>query len=201
MFDIVVTMHNVNVYNLEVGSMLEKIKNIIGKFIGFLIIVGIIVALVSVIAIFGGALMKLFGFTYQSVGSIILFFVVSGILGFPIELFVKAIPKVLFSHFKKINELEAKIMFVVLDTLLSMVMFSTVDYFMKSVSATPISLFIVSLVMSLLCMNDVIENKDRYTNLNFRLCNYWLTKCYEKMVAMQPLFLLVLIKKKGGVLL
>ena len=140
--------------------MLEKIKNIIGKSIGFLIIVGIIVAIVSIIAIFGGALMKLFGFTYQSVGSIILFFVVSGIWVFPIELFVKAIPKVLFSHFKKINELEAKIMFVVLDTLLSMVMFSTVDYFMKSVSATPISLFIVSLVMSLLCMNDVIENKD-----------------------------------------
>ena len=160
MLDIVVTMHNVNIYNLEVGSMLEKIKNIIGKSIGFLIIVGIIVALVSVIAIFGGALMKLFGFTYQSVGSIILFFVVSGILGFPIELFVKAIPKVLFSHFKKINELEAKIMFVVLDTLLSMVMFSTVDYFMKSVSATPISLFVVSFVMSLLCMNDVIEDKD-----------------------------------------
>ena len=81
-------------------------------------------------------------------------------LHFDIELFVKAIPKVLFSHFKKINELEAKIMFVVLDTLLSMVMFSTVDYFMKSVSATPISLFVVSFVMSLLCMNDVIEDKD-----------------------------------------
>ena len=141
--------------------MLEKIKNIIGKSIGFLIIVGIIVAIVLVIAIFGGTLMKLFGFTYQSVGSIILFFVISGILAFPIELFVKAIPKVLFLHFKKINELEAKIMFVVLDTLLSMVMFSTVDYFMKSVSATPISLFIVSFVMSLLCMNDAIENKDR----------------------------------------
>ena len=146
---------------MEVGSILEKIKNIIGKSIGFLIIVGIIVAIVSVIAIFGGALMKLFGFTYQSVGSIILFFVISGILAFPIELFVKAIPKVLFLYFKKINELEAKIMFVVLDTLLSMVMFSTVDYFMKNVSATPISLFIISVVMSLLCMNDVIENKDR----------------------------------------
>ena len=161
MFDIVVTMHNVNIYNLEVGSMLEKIKNIIGKSIGFLIIVGIIVAIVSVVAIFGGALMKLFGFTYQSIGSIILFFVISGILAFPIELFVKAIPKVLFSHFKKINELEAKIMFVVLDTVLSMIMFSLVDYFMKSVSATPISLFVVSLILSLLCMNDVIEKKDR----------------------------------------
>ena len=160
MFAIVVTMHNVNVYNLEVGSMLEKIKNIIGKSIGFLVIVGIIVAIVSVIAIFGGALMKLFGFTYQSVGSIILFFVVSSILVFPIELFVKAIPKALFLHFKKTNELEAKIMFVILDTLLSMVMFSTVDYFMKSVSATPISLFMASFIMSLLCMNDVIENKE-----------------------------------------
>ena len=160
MIDSVVVMHNTSIYNLEVGSMLKKIKNIIGKSVGFLILVGIIVGIVSVIAIFGGAFMKLFGFTYQSVGSIILFFVVFGILVFPIELCVKAIPKVLFSHFKKINELEAKIMFVVLDTLLSMVMFSTVDYFMKSVSATHISLLIVSLVMSLLCMNDVIENKD-----------------------------------------
>ena len=56
--------------------------------------------------------------------------------------------------------LEAKILFVVLDTLLSMTMFSAVDYFMKSVSATPVALFAVSLVMALLCMNDVIENKD-----------------------------------------
>lgn len=140
--------------------MLERIKNIIGKFIGFLVIVGIIVAVVSIVAIFGGALMKLFGFTYHSVGSIIMFFVISGILAFPLELFVKAIPKVLFSHFKKINEFEAKIMLVVLDTILAMIMFSLVDYFMQSVSATPISLFVVSLVMSLLCMNDVVENKD-----------------------------------------
>ena len=140
---------------------MEKIKAILGKLIGFLIIVAIIVAIISLLALFGGALMKMFGFTYKSVGSIILFFAISGILAFPIELFVKAVPKVLFSHFKKINEFEAKVMFVVLDTLLSMAMFSMVDYFMKSVSATPISLFVVSLVMSLLCMNDVIEKKDK----------------------------------------
>lgn len=140
--------------------MLERIKNSIGKFIGFLVIVGIIIAIVSVVAIFGGALMKLFGFTYQSVGNIMLFFGISGILTFPLESFVKAIPKVLFSHFKKINEFEAKVIFVVLDTILSMIMFSMVDYFMQSVSATPHSLFIVSLIMSLLCMYDVVENKD-----------------------------------------
>lgn len=127
---------------------------------GFLIVLGIIVFIVSLVALFGGALMKMFGFRYQSIGSIILFFAISGILAFPIELFVKAIPKVLFSHFKKINVLEAKILFVVLDTLLSMTMFSAVDYFMKSVSATPVAMFAVSLVMALLCMNDVIESKD-----------------------------------------
>ena len=139
---------------------MEKIKARLVKFIGFIIIVGIIVAIISVLSLLGGALMKIFGFTYESVGSIILFFVISGILAFPIELIVKAIPKVLFSHFKKINVIEAKIMFVVLDTILSMAMLSLVDYCMKSVYATPVSLFIVSLVMSLLCMNDVIENKD-----------------------------------------
>ena len=139
---------------------MKKIKNCIGKFIGFFIIVGSIVAIISLIALFGGGLMKVFGFTYQSVGSIIMFFVISGIVAFPMELFVKAIPKVLFSYFKKLNEFEAKILFVVLDTVLSMAMFSLVDYFMKSVSTTPVSLFIVSLIMSLLCMNDVIENKN-----------------------------------------
>lgn len=127
---------------------------------GFLVIVGIIVAIVSLLAISGGALMKIFGFTYQSVGSIILFFVVSGILAFPIELFVKAIPKVLFLHFKKINAFEAKVIFIVLDTSLSMMMLSLVDYYMKSVSATSVSLFVVSLVMAMLSMNDVTEDKN-----------------------------------------
>ena len=41
-----------------------------------IIIVGIIVGIVSLVAIFGGALMKLFGFTYEYVGRIILFFVI-----------------------------------------------------------------------------------------------------------------------------
>lgn len=140
--------------------MLKKIKERLGNVVGLLVIVGIIVAIISLIAIFGGALMKIFGFTYQSIGSIILFFVVTGIMAFPIELFVKAIPKELFSHFKKIGAFEAKVIFVVLDTSVSMIMMSAVDYFMKSVSATLASLFVVSVVMALLCMNDVTESKD-----------------------------------------
>lgn len=139
---------------------MKRLKDTLGKFMGFLVIVGIIVAIVSLLAISGGALMKIFGFTYQSVGSIILFFVVSGILAFPIELFVKAVPKVLFSYFKKLTAFEAKVIFIVLDTSLSMMMLSLVDYYMKSVSATSVSLFVVSLVMAMLSMNDVTEDKN-----------------------------------------
>lgn len=47
-----------------------------------------------------------------------------------------------------------------LDTSVSMIMMSAVDYFMKNVSATLVSLFVVSVVMALLCMNDVTESKD-----------------------------------------
>ena len=139
---------------------MEKIKNILAKLIGSLIILGIIIVIVSAVSLLGGSLMKLFGFKYQAIGSIILYFVVTGILAFPIEIFVKAMPKVIFSHFKKINEIEAKIIFVVFDTILSMLIFSLVDYFMNSVSSTPIALFVISLVMSLLSMNDVVEKKE-----------------------------------------
>lgn len=55
--------------------MLKKIKERLGNVVGLLVIVGIIVAIISLIAIFGGALMKIFGFTYQSFGSIILLLV------------------------------------------------------------------------------------------------------------------------------
>lgn len=141
---------------------MEKIKTILSRLIGILIILSIIMGVITVVSFSGGALMKLFGFSYESIGSIVLYFVITGILAFPIELFVKAMPKVLFSHFKKISEIEAKIIFVVFDTVLSMIMFSLVDYLMNSVSATPIALFVVSLAMSLLCMNDVTKNENNY---------------------------------------
>lgn len=139
---------------------MKKLSDSFGKFIGFAIIAGIITAIISLFSFLGGILMKIFGFTYHSVGSIILFFVVSGLLSFPIEIFVKAIPRVLFLRFKKINEFEAKLIFIISDTLLSTAVFSSVDYFMVSVSASPLSIFVISLIMALMGMNDVTENKD-----------------------------------------
>ncbi len=121
---------------------------------------GLLAVPVILLTCFGGALMKPLGFVCGSVGSAVLFFVVSGLLAFPVEPFVRAIPKVLFSHFGKISAREAKLLFVVLDTGLSMVIFSVVDHFMESVSASPAALFVLSLVMALLCRNDAAGNGD-----------------------------------------
>lgn len=139
---------------------MKRLKDQLGNTIGFLVIAAIVAGVVFVLAIFGGALMKLFGFTYRSVGSIVLFFVAVGVLAFPVELVVKAVPRVLFFRFGKIDAVEAKIMFVVLDTLVSVVMLSTVDHFMESVSAAPMALFVISLIMALLCMDDVTQSRE-----------------------------------------
>lgn len=58
------------------------------------------VALVSVIAIFGGAIMKLFGFEYRTVWSIVLYFIIVSIVSFPFDFLVAAIPRVLLAYRK-----------------------------------------------------------------------------------------------------
>lgn len=63
------------------------------------------VAVMSMIAIIGGAIMRFFGFRYQSAGSIILFFCISGFLTYPIGVVVEALPKILLSFGRLLEDL------------------------------------------------------------------------------------------------
>ena len=54
-------------------------------FLGFIICVAVVLGIVSVIALVGGSIMKIFGFRYESVGKIILLFLTFAIVGFPME--------------------------------------------------------------------------------------------------------------------
>ena len=56
------------------------------KLIAVFILVAIVIAVISVIAIFAGFVMRFFGFEYESVGSIILFFLFATIISYPIGL-------------------------------------------------------------------------------------------------------------------
>ena len=134
--------------------MINKLKKILEPIIGYGIVFIVLIAVISVIAILGGGIMRLFGFEYTSVKSIIIFFTIVTIVGFPIETLALSFPKALLS-LDKITIKLAKILFVILDTLSTMLTMSLIDYFMGSVSASDIS--IISFIIALLSMKDLNE--------------------------------------------
>lgn len=127
--------------------MKERIKKIVEPILGYGLIAVVILIIISVIAIFGGAIMHIFGFEYQSVGSIVLFFIIIAVIGFPVEVFVKALPKALVS-IGKISTKTGKIVFILLDTIGTSLVMICVDYLMDSVSASILAIFIISFVMA-----------------------------------------------------
>lgn len=128
--------------------MKEKFKKIIEPIFGFGLAAIIITAIISVIAIFGGAIMKLFGFKYNSIGSIILYFIVVTIVGFPVDIILRVFSKVLIS-IGQLNKNTGKILFVVLDTIGTCIVMAIVDYFMKSVSATDLAILVISFIIAI----------------------------------------------------
>lgn len=93
-----------------------------------LFLLGILfLAVMSVIAVLGGAVMKLFGFRYQSVGSIIVFFVIAAIISYPIGLVAQTLPKVLL-HLGRLSKNAAVLLYIALDTIATAFGLSIVDY-------------------------------------------------------------------------
>ncbi|MEG1278388.1 MAG: regulatory YrvL family protein [Cellulosilyticaceae bacterium] len=136
--------------------MLKKLKNIVESIIGYGIVAIILMIIISVLSIFGGRIMLLFGFEYNSIGSIILFFSIVALIGFPIEAVALALPKALLSLDKITMEL-AKVLFVILDTISTMITMYVVDHFMNSVSSSGIAIFVIAFMMAVTSMKDLEE--------------------------------------------
>ena len=90
-------------------------KEIIKKHTGAILAILFIIVLLLIIAIFGGTIMKLFGFEYEGIGSVFMFFILVGAIGAPIEMLAKALPNALLS-LNKISLNFARGLFLVLDT-------------------------------------------------------------------------------------
>lgn len=128
------------------------------KTVTYLICGALFVGVLSVIALIGGAIMRLFGFYYTSVGSIILFFIIATIISYPFSLLAGAFPKVLFV-LDKIDKQSAVIMYLLLDTFATFMGLRIVDYFMQSISVTTISIIIVSYVFALFGVSDFNDKR------------------------------------------
>lgn len=129
----------------------EKYKE---KIVIFLLCGILVLIILSILALFSGAIMKVFGFEYHSLGSIVLFFIIATIISWPLSLLVEAVPKALLSLNKLSVEL-AKLLYIILDTFVTFWGLKITDYYMPSVSAKDISILVVSLIFAFLCMNDI----------------------------------------------
>lgn len=134
--------------------MTNKIKKILEPMLGYGLVMLMVLAIISIFAILGAPILQLVGFKYESVGSIILFFIIVAIVGFPVETFAKALPKV-FLYDEMISIKSSKILYVMLDTLSTIITMTIVDYFMDSVSGTDISIVIIAFILALISVNDI----------------------------------------------
>lgn len=128
-----------------------------------LLLIAIVLIIMFVVSLVGGAIMKLFGFEYNSLVSLFLFFLIPTLVCFPISNIIEVLPKVLYFEFSVISKMQAMIIYVVLDTLVSMFAYAVTDYFMESVRAGDAAIFVVSLVFALLGMKDVVTREDDMT--------------------------------------
>ena len=117
------------------------------KIITFIFGALLIIIVLAIIAIFSGAIMRLLGFEYESVGGFILYFIIASVVSYPINLIAGALPKALLNLDRITREI-AVCMYVLLDTIATFYGFYIVDYFMPSVSANTISLIVLALVFA-----------------------------------------------------
>ena len=129
------------------------------KIITFLICGTIFIGMLSIVALVSGSLMRLFGFEYESIGSIILFFIVATIISFPLNLMAGALPKSLY-ELKRIKKHYALLLYLMLDTIATSFGLKIVDYYMPSVSATTFSIVIISFLLALPGKDDFKDNQE-----------------------------------------
>lgn len=134
--------------------MKETFKKYKEKIVIFLLCGALLLIVVSILALFSGTIMKMFGFEYYSIGSIILFFIIATIISYPLSLLVEAGSKALLSLNKLSVEI-TKLLYIVLDTFVTFWGLKITDYYMQSVSAKDISILVISLIFALLCVNDI----------------------------------------------
>ncbi len=138
---------------------MKKLSTWLGKLLGYGITALLIFGVFSLVALFGGTIMHFFGFTYASAGSLILFFVITGLAGLPCEILAKALPMALL-HMEKISKNAARVLFVLLDMTVTVFFMLLVDYLMDSVSATDLSVIVIAFIMALCSVKDIQEHPE-----------------------------------------
>lgn len=122
--------------------MREKLKKFLAGLLGSGIMVLLFLGVFAVVALVGGNVMHLFGFRYDSVGQLLLYFLLGEVLGLPLDLISTALPKVLY-RMGKVNRRQGNFLYIPMDALFTMAAFWLADQWLDSVSTTGLSLCIL----------------------------------------------------------
>lgn len=122
--------------------MREKLKKFLAGLLGSGIMVLLFLGVFAVVALVGGNVMHLFGFRYDSVGQLLLYFLLGEVLGLPLDLLSTALPKVLY-RMGKVNRRQGNFLYIPMDALFTMAVFWLADQWLDSVSTTGLSLCIL----------------------------------------------------------
>ena len=121
----------------------------------FIICGMIFMGMLSIIALVCGAIMRFLGFQYESAGSIVLFFTIATVISYPLNLVAGALYEL-----KRISKLCALVLYLILDTTATSLGLTAVDNCMSSVSATTISIVIISFLLALLGKDDFKDKQE-----------------------------------------
>lgn len=133
-------------------------KKLLAAILGYAIILLIVLAALVPLTFLCGGLMRLLGFTYDSPGSFLLFFLVCAVCGFPLEIFSKAFPKAM----RALGLLGARgeaVLFFILDAASTTVVMLIVDDLMDSVHATDLSILAVAIALAFLSLDNREKQK------------------------------------------
>lgn len=122
--------------------MREKLKKFLAGLLGSGIMVLLFLGVFAVVVLVGGNVMHLFGFRYDSVEQLLLYFLLGEVLGLPLDLLSTALPKVLY-RMGKVNRRQGNFLYIPMDALFTMAAFWLADQWLDSVSATGLSLCIL----------------------------------------------------------
>lgn len=122
--------------------MREKIKRLLGTLLGSGILFLIVCSVFAVVSFLGGNFMALFGFSYESVGSLLLYFVAGELISLPLELIVVGMSQALYRQ-GHVNRRQANLLYIPLDTLVTIFAFWTADQLVSGVSASGLSLWML----------------------------------------------------------
>lgn len=138
-------------------------KDVFDNVAVFLAAVILFIGAIAAISVCSGEVMRFFGFTYSSVKSVTIFFVVGAVVSWPISLTAEAIPKVLCYDKKVISKRQAVVVYILLATLASAVGLTVVDARMKSVVANRTSIIVVSFLFAMLNCRSIILQRPEDT--------------------------------------